>query len=212
MIRSMLVGDPNMITLYNWAFDYPILELLPTNLENDKEKLIDIVDIVQWCIGKEFTKDVILFNQQYERDPTDVERPHIHPPFMNYDAIRRQELLNCAKQHLHEIVKIDEAYLLNVSLRLWSGCLETAKTLSLMTQSSSNTNETRWSAFIEKKFGIDVVAARDLIYRIGEEIACLWQPDRDNICFDGVPEKSPARKYEGEWSKRDEKRQAKIFT
>jgi hypothetical protein len=122
-------------------------------------------------------------------------------------VIRKQVLLNCIKKNRSHITEIDEKYLLNASLRIWSGCLGTAKTLSLRTQSSINTKENRQSDFAD----IDVTASKDTLYRHGEEIACLWEPNPDNICFDGVPGNSYARKYERDWSERKGKRQERKF-
>ena len=50
--------DANTNTLYSWAFDYPEPESIPASLEMDREKLIEIIDMVESCIGKEFEKDV----------------------------------------------------------------------------------------------------------------------------------------------------------
>ena len=49
--------DPNMATLLQWASEYQITNSLPTELENDSQKLIEIVDMVESCVGKEFEKD-----------------------------------------------------------------------------------------------------------------------------------------------------------
>jgi hypothetical protein len=37
-------------------------------------------------------------------------------------------------------------------------------------------------------------------------IACLWEPNPDNVCFNGIPFDSFMRKNETEWSKRKEDR------
>lgn len=81
----------------------------------------------------------------------------------------------------------------------------TAKALSPETQSGINTAETRRNIIIN----IDTQAANDPIYKKGEEIACIWQPNPQDINFDGVLISSFARKYESEWSKRDGKRSPK---
>ncbi|MGH9913446.1 MAG: hypothetical protein ACRD5E_08400 [Nitrososphaeraceae archaeon] len=48
--------------------------------------------------------------------------------------------------------------------------------------------------------------ARDATYRIGVEIACIWQPDPKNVDFSGVPSNSNTRRYEKAWLNRDKKK------
>jgi len=102
-------------------------------------------------------------------------------------------------------IKIDKKYKLNLSLRLWAGCLDAAKKLSLKTQSGPNTRKIRSSVFTER---IDILASKDPIYGKGVEISCMWQPD-PTISFDGVHDASPARSYEEDWIRRKGTRQVK---
>lgn len=185
VLLIMAVPDPNMDTLYHWALDYPNLNSIPPGLENDREKLIEIVDMVNSCIGKEFENDKRGFRIINGRDPTDEELPKIHPLFMTYDPLRKQGLLVCITRCLEKFIEIDEKFRLNLSLRLWAGCLDAAKRLALKTQSGPNTREMRNSMFTER---IDHLASRDP-YRKGVEIACMWRPD-PTISFDRVPETS----------------------
>lgn len=200
----MLMSDANTNTLYSWAFDYPEPESIPASLEVNREKLIDIIDMIESCIGKEFEKDVDAFKVLHGREPTDSERQSIHPPIENYDPLRKQILLECFIRCLQ--IEIDEKYKLNFSLRLWTGCLETAKILALKSQSRPITREMRNSIFTER---IDILASKDPIYRKGVEVACVWRPD-PVISFDGVPETSSARKYEEDWIRREGIRKEKI--
>jgi hypothetical protein len=48
--------DANMDTLYRWAFDYPKPESIPPSLEMDREKLIEIVDMVNHALAKNLKK------------------------------------------------------------------------------------------------------------------------------------------------------------
>lgn len=59
---------------------------------------------------------------------------------------------------------------MNLTLRLWSGCLDTAKILSLRTQSGNNTKEIRRLSILT----VHSRAANDPIYRKGVVIAYLW--------------------------------------
>jgi hypothetical protein len=45
-------GDPNMDTLYLWALSHEGLDSLPSVLENNINKLIAVVDIVNYCCNK----------------------------------------------------------------------------------------------------------------------------------------------------------------
>lgn len=72
---------------------------------------------------------------------------------------------------------------MNLTLRLWSGYLDTAKILSLRTQSGRNTKEIRRLSILT----VHSRAANDPIYRKGAVIAYLWKPNPDSVCFDGIP-------------------------
>src|SRR6185437_11076515 len=169
----------------------------------DRDKLIETADMVNSCISKEFVKDEHALRVMKGRDPTAEERSDIHPLIREYDPLRKQVLLECFKRCLQ--IEIDKKYKLNPSLRLWAGCLDAAKKLSLKTQSGPNTRKIRSSVFTER---IDILASKDPIYRKGVEIACMWQPD-PTISFDGVHDASPARSYEEDWIRRKGTRQVK---
>ncbi|HEY7571230.1 MAG TPA: hypothetical protein VH796_07675 [Nitrososphaeraceae archaeon] len=200
------MSDSNMDTLYHWAFDYPSLDSLPTELESDRVKLIEIVDMIESCTGKEFEDDKQAFRVINGRDPTDEELPQIHAPFIAYDPLRKQILLDCIKRCLEKNTEIDEKVRLNLSVRLWAGCLDAANKLAIKTPSGPITGEMRSTVFTER---IDALAHKDSIYRKGVEIACMWRPS-PIISFDGVPKSSPARKYEQEWITREGTRQMKF--
>ena len=202
-------GDPNMETLYEWALEYQGISSMPTNLENDTQKLIEIIDMIGYCIGNEFDKDKATYKQQHGKDPTPEQEPYIIVFFKDYDTNRKQEFLECIKKCLQgKLSEIDERYQMNFVLKLWSGCLSTAKILSPKTQSGLNTAETRTNLIAL----IDSRAATDTIYRKGVEIACIWQPDPKNVSFDRVPHNSSTRKYESAWSKRDRERAVNHYT
>jgi hypothetical protein len=192
-----MTRDPNMKTLYEWASRYPSFESLSPRMKVGE--LIEIVDKVNRCLGREFEKDKDAYRRTHGRDPRPEEEPFILVPCQDYSQGRKEEFLNCIERSVGEMpLLIDEEYLLNVALRMWSGCLATAKTLSIETQSGLNTEETRRNLICE----IDDIAKKDAVYRKGEEIACIWQQDPRNVSFDGVSPNSYARKYEGAWSKR----------
>jgi hypothetical protein len=103
-------------------------------------------------------------------------------------------------QHLRMVVSRSEAVLprtgaldrIAVALRLWTGCIEAAKTIALGTRSGPNSAEIRAAWFSQ----IDARAATDAVYRAGVEAAPAFQRERQNeISFDGVPEESAVRRY-----------------
>lgn len=195
--KIKIMSDPNMETLRAWAAEFPLLDALPINLENNTGKLIDIVDFVNSCLGKEFAKDREQFVHINGREPGPNDFYNIL--CKDYDENRKKQFLDCIKKCLkREILEVDEKYQMNLALRLWPGCLDAAKVLSLGTRSGRNTQETR-------RLSIPTVhsrAANDPVYRKGVEIACLWESNPDNVCFDGVPVDSLVRMNETEWSKR----------
>ena len=72
---------------------------------------------------------------------------------------------------------------MNLTLRLWSGCLDTAKIPFLRTQSGRNSKEIRRLSILT----VNSRAANDPIYGKGAVIAYLWKPNPDSVCFDGIP-------------------------
>jgi outer membrane murein-binding lipoprotein Lpp len=78
----------------------------------------------------------------------------------------------------------------NVSLRLWAGCLSAAKTIALETSSGPNTPEGR-AGLMQ---GIDAIAAHDPIYAAGIEAAPAFKRLRAQpYSLEGVPPASRVR-------------------
>jgi hypothetical protein len=79
-----------------------------------------------------------------------------------------------------------------ISLLLWTGCMEAAKTTALDTRSAPNSTEGRAAVFSH----IDTRAAADALYCAGVESAPAFKHAGQNkISFHGVPEDSPVRRY-----------------
>ena len=88
-------------------------------------------------------------------------------PFALYDPVRKQGFLGCIKQCIqNKLPGIEEKYQLNFALKLWSGCLATAKTIALGTQTGKNTAQFR-SEMIPR---IDTTSTKDMIYRKGRRL------------------------------------------
>jgi hypothetical protein len=202
-------GDTNMATLLRWASEYESPSSLPIEIENDTLKLIETVDMVESCIGREFEKDKAKFKSQYGSEPSSIEASKNILPFELYDSVRRQGFLDCIKKCIQsKVTSLEERYHLNLALGLWSGCLATAKTIALGTQTGKTNAEMRKNTIT----GIESIAASNKVFKKGVEIACIWKPDPKDISFDGVAANSSARKYESEWNKRQGIRSTKQCT
>ena len=91
-------GDPNMDTIFRWSREFPGPILLPPHIERNHYKLVEIVEAVGYCIGREFDEDVKSFEQEYGRLPDFHERPFIHPPLYSYTSERKNRFINCVKE------------------------------------------------------------------------------------------------------------------
>jgi hypothetical protein len=98
--------------------------------------------------------------------------------------------IEASEPHLPDVP--DPLDRLNITLRLWSGCLLAAKGIALETLDGPNTPEGRRAAFAD----IDEVARNDAIFEVGVESAPAFKGE-EPVCFDGVPEHSPVRRYSG---------------
>lgn len=81
-----------------------------------------------------------------------------------YGKNRKERFLNCIKECIQqELSEVDENYQMILTLRLLSGCLDTAKILSLRTQNGGNTKEIRRLSILT----VHSRAVNDPIYRKG---------------------------------------------
>jgi hypothetical protein len=79
---------------------------------------------------------------------------------------------------------------LNIALRLWAGCLDTAKTIASQTNRGPNSPQTRAAAMP----GIDARAATDAVYQAGVEAAPAFKMLRNEpYSMEGVPAGSAVR-------------------
>ena len=100
--------------------------------------------------------------------------------------IRLGKALRIADSFLTD--KISEISKKGVILRLWSGCLDAAKSAATETLDGTTSPETRKEHF----FQIDVFARWDSIYRAGVETApALKKRRKQYYSFDGYPDHSP---------------------
>lgn len=100
-------------------------------------------------------------------------------------------LVMSARQFVPDVQ--DDTLLLNVVLRLWSGCLAAAKTIAAETRSGPNTPLERSKIFSQS---IDPIAQTDPIFRAGVEAApCFKSLRNQDYSFDGVPDDSAVRRF-----------------
>jgi hypothetical protein len=92
--------------------------------------------------------------------------------------------------------QISETSKKNIILRLWSGCLDAAKSIAVQSRDGLTSPEIRKEHF----FQIDLFASWDLIYRAGVESAPPFKRRRkESYKFEGVPNDSPVRRYPNEY-------------
>jgi hypothetical protein len=88
----------------------------------------------------------------------------------------------------------DKNIKINIALRLWSGCIKAAKSISSQTLSGPNSSLDSRIAF----FWIDLWSKMDPIYCAGVETAPVWKMlinQKDDISLEGIPADSSVRKY-----------------
>jgi hypothetical protein len=82
----------------------------------------------------------------------------------------------------------------SIALRLWAGCMSTAKTIAFKTRSGVNTvaDRTRICGYIDDQ------AAHDIIFRAGVEAAIAFKRlRRQTVYLDGIPSSSSVLRYAG---------------
>jgi hypothetical protein len=103
--------------------------------------------------------------------------------------------------------QMDDKVRKNISLRLWTGCIETAKAIQFnyvieikdgIVREASITHEDRKALFTL----IDLKSRIDLVYRAGVEAAPAYKKLlKQHYSFSGVPSNSIIRRYSNEYHK-----------
>jgi hypothetical protein len=108
--------------------------------------------------------------------------------------IRLRRALSVADSFLTDL--ISEISKKSVILRLWSGCLDAAKSVATETLDGATSPQSRKEHF----FQIDIFAKWDSIYRAGAETApALKKRRKQYYSFDGVPHDSSVRRFPNEF-------------
>jgi hypothetical protein len=165
------LSDRNTQTALNWGHECSDLQQLPESLV-DVSARVDLVGAVNRALGGRQLREMSSSEKQQFFDGVfAVCNPLIAEPLTGDQKV-------------------------SVGLRLWSGCLSAAKTISSGTEEGINTTGKREYLF----GGIDEEARQDAIFRAGVETAPPWKRrigQGDDIFLDGVPGDSPVCKY---WS------------
>lgn len=115
--------------------------------------------------------------------------------YLESDVREKEEYLRLIAE-LSEGVITDVADSLgrvNITFRLWSGCLWAAKTIALETRDGLNTPEERESQF---RKNINIRAQKDPIFHAGVESAKYFKERRgQSYSFDGLPRETIARYF-----------------
>ena len=168
--------DSNMLYAYIWACRLS-QEMLPTSLEDVEIRAI-LIDKIDFPItGEGNTANILLeYMSEDERE------------------IRLRKALQIADSFLVE--QIPEIQKKNVILRLWSGCLDAARSISTETDDGITSPDSRKAHF----FQIDIFAKWDSIYSAGVQTApALKKLRKQYYSFDGVPNDSPVRTFPNEF-------------
>lgn len=178
--------DTNMITAYFWACGIFQPNLLSSLLDVDKRtKFVNEVN------------EVLL---KYINNDIDSGG---HGQFADFALDVKNNILNdiIVNSKSYILDEEDNDVVINTALRLWSGCMETAKVIALETMDGHNTAELRQEAF----FQIELFSKVDLIYAAGVESAPLFKKlHKQYYSFNGVPLDSAVRKYKNEYLKDEE--------
>jgi hypothetical protein len=168
--------DTNMLYALIWASKLS-QETLPASLKDVEIRAI-LVDKIDFPLTREGNSANILLEYMSEDER----------------EVRLRKVLRIADSFLVEqIPKISKK---NVILRLWSGCLDAARSISTETHDGTTSPDSRKAHF----FQIDLFAKWDSIYRAGVLTApALKKLRKQYYSFDGVLSNSPVRTFPNEF-------------
>ncbi|OPY38189.1 MAG: hypothetical protein A4E35_00611 [Methanoregula sp. PtaU1.Bin051] len=166
------MGDPNMETALRWANELGPSPTLPSSLQDVTERSKLVYAINTSNLANSLFAD-------FHRNLSIVEKAKCQ------NAIAR-----LSRAYMSDVT--DDKVLVNISLRLWSGCLSAAKTIAFQTMDGPNTPEKRELIFTQIEFN----AQEDPIYRAGVEAAPTFKRLlKEGYSFEGVSKNSVVRRY-----------------
>lgn len=169
--------DITMETIRLWSYEphsnkSDLFPDLPHELQFDLGSTIELIEKVELCIHEANIKNA-------QDDGKTLN-------FIFYLENQKLEFFESVNSAVEEFVKSNDTELrTRIALRLWSGCISAAKSLSLQTKDGPNNERYRRVAFEE----IDIKCGRDSVYRRGVEIAPLFKANRkqsEDVDFSGV--------------------------
>ena len=183
------MSDPNVITAYSWA-GLLFQQELPPSLTDVKKRAELVIEMnTQLIQGEGTSAGAILM------DLDNNEKSH-----------RLSNISKVSVSYLTE--QLDDMIRKNILLRLWTGCIDTAKAIRFTYVAGLRegqvieapiTLEYRQSIFTL----IDLLSKTDLIYKAGIEAAPAYKKILEqHYSFNGVPLDSAVRKYPNEYLKK----------
>ena len=172
-MRNM--GDSNMAIAIQWADELGPAPSLPLSLQ----KVTQRAKLVNKINTSHTANLAISLNNDNEKKLSNEKK-----------AKCQSAIAILSREYISDVN--DDKILINISLRLWSGCLSGVKIIALGTEDGLNTPETRLSQSRQIEHQIQT----DLIYRAGVEAAPFFKKLLgEPICFEGVPKNSPLWSY-----------------
>ena len=163
--------DPNMLQALKWGNDLGESPTLPNSLQNISNRKDLVLEL-----------DKPFLPQSLIKDYNNLLSPEEKNQCLN-------EILSISKRFITDVN--DDKEKINICLRLWSGCLSTAKTIAIETNDGPNTPEIRYA--LHNK--ITELAENDLIFQAGAEVAEEFIKARnEEYSFEGIPNDSFLKK------------------
>ena len=171
-MKARDMGDPNMETALRWANDLGPSPILPSSLQDvtQRAKLVYTINTPK------------LANSLFADFHGNLS--------IEEKAQCQNTIARLSRAYILDVT--DDKVLMNVSLRIWSGCLSAAKTIALKTMDGPITSENRESIIKQ----IEHIAQGDSIYRAGVEAAPSFKRLlKEDYSFEGIPKNSVVRRY-----------------
>jgi hypothetical protein len=175
--------DTNMQTAYIWATE--LADIANLRLSIEIHQAAEFVNKINELVVKYINKDIESSGSGLFENFSIITKDII---FHRLDDLCRNQLGD----------QINENQRISIALRLWSGCISAAKTITLETRDGKMTPDTRKQIFRD----IDNVAITDSIFCLGVESAPAYKKIHQQCySFVGVPGTSHVRKHPNEYLK-----------
>jgi hypothetical protein len=171
-MKAREMSDPNMETALRWANELGSCPTLPSSLQDVTQRSKLVYKINTPKLVKSLFADF--------HGNLSIEEK----------AQCQNTIARLSRAYILDVT--DDKVIMNISLRIWSGCLSAAKTIAFQTVDGPNTPENRESIFRQ----IELIAQGDPIFRAGVEAAPSFRRLlKEDYSFEGVPKNSVVRRY-----------------